>query len=290
MILDALLRGVLVPALVAGVLLILIDRLPGREGGRGARNWLGAIPLAAGYASTQVALVGWPAFPPRESTHGLFYIAIAAALLSPLATARGIRAPLRWIATAVLAFGVPVLLLRSRIVQRWSAGESLLVVGALGSSLLAVGGAAGTAARLPGPLSYVVLLIPLGSAAGVLGLSGTALHAQLAGAVASGLGAGFVISLTRGGAPASPAMARFSSILLASVLITGHFYARVSVASALLIALCPIATACTEGLERGRSLSMWQRTLIHILGPGILGGTSLGLAVRAFLASDAAGF
>ncbi len=290
MILDALLRGVLVPALVAGVLLILIGRLPGREGGRGARNWLGAIPLAAGYASTQVALVGWPAFPPRESTHGLFCIAVAAALLSPLATAHGIRAPLRWIATAVLAFGVPVLLLRSRIVQRWSTGESLLVVGALGASLLAVGGAAGTSARLPGPLSYLVLLIPLGSAAGVLGLSGTALHAQLAGAVASGLGAGIVISLSGGGAPISPATALFASSLLASVLITGHFYARVSVASAFLIALCPIATACLEGLERVRSLPMWQRTLVRVLGPGILAGISLGLATRAFLASDAAGF
>jgi hypothetical protein len=289
-ILDALLRGVLVPALVAGVLLLLAGRALGREGRTEARNWLEPISLAAGYAASQVALVGWPPFPPRESTHGLFYIAIAAALLSPVATGRQVRTIARWTASAVLAFGVPLLLLRSRVVLRWSAVESFLVIGAVGTALLGIGAAAGRAPRLPGPLSYLVLLIPLGSAAGVLGLSGTALHAQLAGAVASGLGAGFVISLSGGGAPISPAMALFASSLLASVLITGHFYARVSVASAFLIALCPIATACLEGLERVRSLPMWQRTLVRVLGPGILAGISLGLATRAFLASDAAGF
>ncbi len=289
MILDALLRGVLLPGLVAGILLLLIDRLAGREGRTTRRNWLEPISLAAAYAATQVALVGVPPFPPRESTHGLFYIAIAAALLSPLATARGIRAPLRWIATAVLAFGVPVLLLRSRIVQRWSTVESLLVIAALGTSLLAIGAAARTARRLPGPLSFLVLLIPLGSAAGVLGLSGTALHSQLAGAVASGLGAGFLISSVRGGS-VSGASALFGSTLLASVLITGHFYAQVSAASAFLIALCPVATAWLESLDRVRSLPRWQMTLVHVSGPVLLATSALVLSLRAFLASDHGGF
>ncbi|MGH7149286.1 MAG: hypothetical protein ACREIU_01240, partial [Planctomycetota bacterium] len=117
MILDALLRGVALPALVAGVLLLLIGRLSRREGRTEIRNRLEPISIAAGYAASQVAFVGWPPFPPRDSTHGLFYIAIAAAILSPVATARGVRAPARWIAFGILAFGVPLLLLRSRILQ-----------------------------------------------------------------------------------------------------------------------------------------------------------------------------
>ncbi len=290
MILDALLRSALLPALVAGVLLVVIRLVAGREGRTEARIWLEPISLAAGHAASQVALVGWPPFPPRDSTHGLFYIAIASALLSPVATAPGIRASVRRIATAILAFGVPLLLLRSRILQRWSTIEALLAVGAVGTGLLAIGSAARTAARLPGPLSFFVLLVPLGAAAGVLGLSGTALHSQLAGAVASGLGAGVVVSLGGSRAPVLTSSALTASTLLASVLITGHFYAGVSATNAFLLAFCPIVTAWLVGHERLGSLPKWQQTIAHALGPGILSAVALGLSLRAFLASDHGGF
>lgn len=290
MILEALLRGGLLPALVAGALLFLTGRLLRGEDRAEARRGLQPVAFAAGHAAAQVALVGWPPFPPRESTHGLFYIALAASLLSPLANASGIQASIRWMAAGVLAFGVPLLLLRSRIVQRWSATESLLAVGAIGTALLALGGGARTATRLPGPVSFLVLLIPVGSAAGVLGLSGTALHSQLAGAVAAGLGAGLLLSVTRSCDPISPAAARLVSTLLGSVLITGHFYARVPAINALLLASCPLITASLGSLRRIRNLPRWQATLVQALGPGIPAACALGLSLREFLASDFGGF
>ncbi|HET6202606.1 MAG TPA: hypothetical protein VFI25_07365 [Planctomycetota bacterium] len=290
MLLGLILRGAILPALVTGFLLSALWR-PWRKGAFPSRwSWIEPLAFAAGYASAQVALIGWPAFPPRESTHGLFYLAVAAGTLAPLASSRAIPVAARWIVSAVLAFAVPLLLLRARIEHRWSAGESAGWVFALGTAALAVGAASKTASRLPGPASILALLVPLTATAGVLVLSGTALHSQLAGAVAASLGAALALSVRRPGIALSPASTQFVSTLLCSFLVTGHFSTGVSAINVFLLGLCPITTFLTVRTGWARNLPTWRAAFVQLAASGLPATVSLGLALRAFLASGEPGY
>ena len=79
----ALLNGVLAPALVAG-LLVLVLRRGWRTAAPAPAPWATGLALAAGYGVAFALVLGWPALPPVDVTHATPWLALVAAALGAL--------------------------------------------------------------------------------------------------------------------------------------------------------------------------------------------------------------
>ncbi len=120
----------------------------------------------------------------------------------------------------------------------WRAVESCFTSARVGTGLFVVGAATAAAAVC-------------------LGMTGSALLAQLAGSAALALGVGFILlAWRRAGAPGAPAAAVLS-LLTAGLLLLGMTQARLPWASAALLAFAPMVTALAIALtERSRGVAL----------------------------------
>ncbi len=235
MLLGSILRGVLLPALVAlGVLALGWTRPRSASGDAVAP----ALAVGLGYAAGHAALAGWPPFPPIEATQWLFVFALAAAALAilPLSTAGG-----RGLRRALIALGVPLPLAWPLAQHTWSKPETAAWLAGLTLGIFALQTALDALRERPAgrwlPLALVVSA-SLGGATVLL--SGSAWVAQLAGVLAATLAA---LALAAMLWPArSPRGALLpAGTLLFALLVTGVLYVEVPLGSGLLIAAAPCA-------------------------------------------------
>jgi hypothetical protein len=284
--LTPILWATLLPAFLAGFFLLVAWRPWRREATRWG-SWIEPPALGAAFVAGQVSLVGWPPFPPIESTHGLFYLALAAAGVGAIESLSTAPSLLRGALRALLAFGAPALLLRSRLRGSWTPFEGAAWIGILGASILAFHAAVRAAARrLTGPSRAALLFVPVAAASGVLVLYGSALLSQLAGALASALGAGLVLSWLNPAVSFRRGSTTVVAILLGSLLTNGVFYAEVTVPAAALIGLSPLA--CLLALRAARLRNLAPRPTALAVGAvlGIPCAAAIGLALLSFLTGE----
>ena len=125
MILPQVLWGVLLPAVVAGVVLLFLGgRIPAAAA---------ALAVGAGYAAGCFALWGMPPFPPIDSGDWIFWLAIAAAGVAPLP----LPPRARRLAGAAIACGLSLLVLLPVVRRNWSAPLGVAAVAGWSAAVLA---------------------------------------------------------------------------------------------------------------------------------------------------------
>ena len=143
--------------------------------------------LGLAYLAGHAAVLGLPAWPPRESTQWLFVLAIAGVAVGSL-TAWNPK--LRYPGLVFLSLGIPAALLQSPIRSRWTAGTSIGAVFGIGVCIALLWLATrATADRSRGSDLPAVWTLLAAGTAGAMQLSGSASLAQLVGALAAGAGA-----------------------------------------------------------------------------------------------------
>ena len=268
------------PAVVSGGLLLLFSRL----------RAVGALALgvasAAGLIAAQAAISQWPTrLWPIEGRDWLPWIAGAAVLIGGICAPSGVAgrrrlliAPLRLLAACAL----PWVLLQSYIEFTWSTVEATLWIAGQALGLLLLWFQLERTARLhPGALMPATLLIVSGVSAVVIGLSGTALFAQLTGALAAALGPVLLLVWLRPATQLTGALVPAVLLPLSALWITGAFYADVPPASGLLLAVAPLLLS-VRGWAALDLRPGWLATLLTVLLVLLPLAVALTLAILAF--------
>ncbi len=218
--------GVLIPSAFALAVVLIaawISRRRSTEGATGA-----GLAIAAAFLSAFVAATGWPRWPPVGSSQKLFYLVALAAIVG-LVTAVLRHRFATWIARGALTALVLVFLLQVPLENTWSRGQAILWLGGLLITGLAIAWAWGSSFRSTaehgGLFSAAVRAAVVVGSAIVLGLSESALLAQLAGAVACGVVVVELANRVLKRRPWRSADAAVVSTALVGLLVIGHFYA-----------------------------------------------------------------
>ena len=271
---DMILRGVLLPAGLSGLLLgvaLLATRLAGRPAAEPA-GWPAAVvelAAAAGVASAvfaaYVALVEAPPWPPRQAVHWVVWSALGGASLAAVDIVLR-RLPLPNKALALVRVLLPAVagavlaprLLAPLVTHAWDAAEARRALWLAGGGVVVLwAGLDGLAARV-GPRAWAASATALaGGAAVSIVLGHTAVLAQVTGALSAGLGAMFVVTLlpvARGVEPRAAALP--VAVVLGAAVTSAHHYADLSGSSwAILHAAPAVAVLGTLVASRER----WPR-------------------------------
>ena len=220
---SILLPTLLIPMIGASVALLLLKLVPGEEPSVRAR---GAAATGLAFLSGFVAMSGWPRFPPVEAIQRLFFVVVAALVVGWV-----VRSILSgWIVRAVLTAATLVLLLETPLKHTWSGFEGALWLGGLfgaGMGMHASWAASlGNEGDSPDWVAAGVRIGLLSGIAALLGLSASARLAQLAGALASGVGVIEVGSRVLNLRPWHRQAALVLSTVTLGLLLCGYFYAE----------------------------------------------------------------
>jgi hypothetical protein len=231
---PVLLYGILLPALVAGIVLL--------AGGRGTplaerpRPFLGALALGVGYLIAHVAIVGAPPVPWGDqqlpAQQWIAWFVLAAIVLAPL---RGIERWAAWANAGYLALFSVVVLRQSlanvetRTFERFAYTLGFYAIWTATERL---------AARARGPALPAALVV----AGTGISLSALMMHsasvAQLAGAVCAGLGAAGVIGLVDAGFHLAVGAVAIAMIVFGSAIVNAAIYDLPGSSIVLLAASC----------------------------------------------------
>jgi hypothetical protein len=192
---SALLYGILIPAVLAGIVLLLSARRARADPGV-RRPFAGALALGAGYLVAHAGLVGVPAVPGSGNNVGsqgwIFWMVAAAIVLAPLRMVPGLS---RY-GNALYVAGFSIL--PYRLIGDAGANVSGIDIGGFAGVLLVYALWSANerlTLRRPGPSVPLALWAACaGTAAMALGNASLVL-AQLLGAIAAGLGAAVVVAL-----------------------------------------------------------------------------------------------
>lgn len=277
------LLGVLLPALLCGVSLLLLGRLG--EDRRRSMGLATAIGLAAGYGAGQWIIIGWPDFPPIDVTHWLPYFAIAAAIIGIRESVWDSSAPLRWGIRALFCLAVVWLLLRPFLQNQWTAFQGALWLFGLGAfSLLLFWLLERLSEGTPSVAQPLVLIILASASSIVLVLSYSASLGQLAGCLAAALGAMTVLSFLISGVRLAPGGVPVVTALLTGLWVCGYFYASIPASSGLLLGASPAADWI--GLRLSQQRPGWQSALIRAVAVSIPCVLAVWLAYQASAGSS----
>lgn len=207
--------------------------------GDSSRQWAVPLVLGAGLAAGWVGMLGWPAFPPTEAIHRLFYFVIAAALLGAVHS-RWQSTGLRWgirislTAAVVWLFLAPIRDYEWEGVARWY-WLCGLTAGMIGTwtSLAAL------AKRLPAVSILPPLIVVAGGTSATCLLSGFAKFAQLGGVLTAVLAVCWLVSRWRRSLTLAAGSADVVAVFLAGLWLGGYFFAEMPIAAAVLLALSP---------------------------------------------------
>lgn len=267
--------GVLLPALVAGIVLL--------AGGRGTsvvespRPFLGAMALGVGYLIAHIAIVGMPPVPFGEqqlpAQQWIAWFVLAAIVLAPL---RGIERWASWVNAAYIAFFAVIVLRQSlanvptetlprfgytlAFYALWTATERL-------------------AARVRGPAVPAALVV----AGTGISVSALMMHsasvAQLTGAVCAGLGAACVLGLVDARFQLAIGAVAVAMIVFASAIVNAAIYDLPLTSIALLAAA--IALPWIGTLPAFAKLRPKQQTFVFAVLAAIPAGIAVWLAYAA---------
>ncbi|HWM25691.1 MAG TPA: hypothetical protein VNP98_12785 [Chthoniobacterales bacterium] len=205
-----------------------------------ARGPLGPLAVGVAYLAGHLVITGWMSFPPADTTNWLPYFALAAAVLGAFCAVVPITNWARVIIFALVSTGALRLLLKPKFQYGWSPGEGWAWVACLGCAIVLVAVILDALARRPETAVEmpVFLLIVCAGTSGALMLSGSMLLGQFASVLAAAVLGTLVftagkIALGRGIVPVF-------SLLMGTLLVSGHFFAELPAASAGLLAFAPI--------------------------------------------------
>lgn len=275
-VLQLFLKGVVFPALVCGFLLWVIPWVARKP----RKDWaaLSGVSLAAGYLAAHILSIGLPSLPPVGTTQWLFLLVAVAALVGVFTLRKGKR---RLVLTGVLVAGLLAASLRPMLEYHWERWEAALWFGGLFSALLLLWSSLQSLAdrgenRVLLPSTFLILC--LGTAA-VLGLSATALLAQLAAAASACIAVLLLVSLR---APLPPAWLPVALMILTGLVLNGYFYAQLTPwnAAALLSAL---AAPWVSRLPWIRQNPSWRRTFLALGAVLLIAAAAVGAAALDFL-------
>ncbi|MBI5369363.1 MAG: hypothetical protein HZA54_20170, partial [Planctomycetes bacterium] len=221
------------------------------------------LACAATAAAGHLVLFGRPTFPPAEATLLWVWLALPAAAVG-VADAFAPR-PLRWALRPVLAALAAAAVLHfligpGRRFAGWGAALPEVAGGATATLASWVGVEAWSARRPRGVALPLLLLAVASVAAAALAFSGSVVLGQLAGVLAAAAGAALVAGLLR-----PPAVAHLACALpvllplLAVLVLSGHFYSDLPMASALLLAAAPLGAWAGDLPACARRGAAWSR-------------------------------
>jgi hypothetical protein len=225
------LLGILLPAVVAGVLLLLSTRVGTRQG-RVLATWA----LGAGYLCAHVGIIGWPARPSATVTPGARdYMAWSVVLwlicsLTALASATPhALVPIFRAAFSALLIGVSLHAPIQASGGLWPAvvAFALLIASWAGTDALVE--------RSSGPVPLLALLVTVTCASIATLLGHGALAAQLAGGMCACIGASAVVAWLAPTFQLAAGGVGVILLVLGGVLISGVFFADLHWASATLV-------------------------------------------------------
>ncbi|HUP25047.1 MAG TPA: hypothetical protein VNB06_19175 [Thermoanaerobaculia bacterium] len=291
-----LLPGVILPALVAGVIACCDPALFRRPAIRAPRS--GAAAIAAGWLAAFVAIGAMPSMPPGEVLGWLFWLMAAAGIVGILWEMLPGRssAPL----AVGLALAVVGLMLRPLVAHTWTAAAAAGWLLAATASTLVIhwgfdalaaadeGDTSSTAARAPRArgglrggwfVAGAATLLTVGAAA-TLGLSATARVAQLMGALTAGIGACVVARLIARSERTLLGRGATLSLALgyAGLLLSGFFYAELRWTAWLVLALAPAAAALAH---RGAGAPAGRGVVAVLVVAAVMVALALGPAIWA---------
>jgi len=252
--LEALLLGVALPGLVGLAAALACAR--GHDGRI-------ALPLAVGFGvfAALVALVGWPAMPPVQATERIGWFSCAVAFLTignrvAAPSARGVVRCLPPLLGAASVLGV----------QRLAHPDAIVLsgLGAAAATFVLRAGVERVARDREGPSGPFVLAATATAVAVALALTGSALLAQLAGAVAAAIGFAAVLTWMRPHRRLSENGASVGAAILGALGFAGVLYGETPVATALLLAVAPwlgVAAATTRTSLRAAGVAAAAATL-----------------------------
>jgi hypothetical protein len=270
---------VIVPALVAAVTVAAAGWAFRCVGVAGSGPAAVALALGAGEIAAH-GVNAMPAFPPVEVTDRIPWLVLAALLLGICESIRPSPGWARWENRMLLILLAMGLILGPVLGATWPSRSDLAWQGGLVVLLLVVWASLEVlAARRSTAVLGPSLLVVAASAGASLLVSGSLVLGQLGLGLASTLAAVWVLSwwlpdrsMSRGGVPVLVAS-------YAALLIEGHVYSALPLASAVLLAVAPLtAWAGFVGLSR---LAPWQGALLGAAATLVPAGVALGMAVAA---------
>ena len=289
---QLLLFSLLLPALISGVVFFVAWR--GWQPSAASPNgtWGGPTAIGFGYVVGHVGTIGFPPFPAIEATQWLLYFGFAGILLGLLESRSRGHTLVRWGGRLLFSGFIPWLLLHATLKYRWGTIEGMMWVVGLGALTLVFFLVLDTlTGRLSGVSSPLILLIVTLGSSVVLVLSGSALLGQLAGILASALGASLITAwwqpkliprLDRDVrfAPLAGEGVTVVAVLLVGLWLNGYFYAEVPATSALLLGTAP-AAAWIRWLAPVQRLEGWRATFVSVVTVLVPVVLAVALALRA---------
>lgn len=272
-----------VPAFVVAALALALAPRGGAPPGSAAskrRALSPAIATVAGYAAGHAGLDGWPRLPPSQAEGWLPWLALAFLAAAGLEAGILRLQPPRWFLRSLLGLATSFVTLQA-LVPGWASWEAASWVVGLGLSVTLVWSLSEAAARArddPGvPLAW--MLAAMGGSATLVAAHSAKL-AFLAAALAATLGAAAVVTLFSPRSM-SPAAGATSGVLI-GLLMNGRFYADLTWASAILIALALVGPAAVWLLPGSMRTSRWTSVAVGLATSGILAAAAVALSPPSF--------
>jgi hypothetical protein len=281
--------NVLVVPFVVSALVLAASRWAFRRAGMsGAGPAAAVLGLGAGYLAGHLAAAR-PAFPPIEVTDRVPWLAAASALLGLLESARPAPGWARWENRLLLTALVMAVVLGPVLEETGASGSGRIWLAGVALALLASwANLEALATRLSVPSLGLPVLAVVAGAGAVLVLSGSLVLGELGLALASSLGATWLLSLfwndlslARGGPP-------FLVATLGSLLLVGHVYAGLPTWPAVALLAAPLAI-WSGFLGPLRRAATWKRTLLSLAATLALVGIAILLALSASPPYDGSG-
>jgi hypothetical protein len=256
-----------------GVVTLAVALLPLRLWRRdGDRPQVAALALAAGLLAGLLAILGVPeGYPPTDTIDWLILLPIPAAAGMGLLGAERRRAVLGSLA-AWMVLGAMMTLW-----PLWSQESPpiALTLAALALGALGLAGPVAALSRAPSPALFAAMSLWALGAAAALGLSGSALLAQLLGMVAAANGLMAILSRLIPALAFGPGALGAAAVLVWSMILYGYNYLEMSPWAAATLALAPLgALAATRGAGQLRPL------LASLGAVGLLVALPVGLAAQ----------
>jgi len=270
---EMFLRGIAIPSTISAMIIGFCWMLWKRDSAR-QPFWAAPLALGAGFCVAAYMIGGWSGFPPGQTKNWPMFIAAAGAILAVLRHFLPKKLAID-LATAVPLVGLVAWAILIRRNPASAVGVAAAVVAMIG-----IVASVERAARRPGASVPFYAMTWAGLSALAIGLSGSALFAELCGSIASVLGPIWVAAMLRG----RVSMAHGATLVLVpttcAIILAGYRFAELPTES--LVALG--ASGLVMGLDALPAMSTkpwWFRMGIVASAVGLFGAVAVGFAFNA---------
>jgi len=257
-------------SVVAAAALLPATR-PWRGRAAAVRPWGAPLALGLAVCAGFVASRGWPAWPPSEALHRLFYVALCAGAYGLYEAAR--RSSSNLVPRAVLVVLAPYVVLEFQRRLHWSALEGAAWMAGLAAVLFVTWQAlVAHEARERGGSAALGLALATALSAATQGLAGGTLFFLLPASLALATGASALLGLWRRDAGLGPGGVAPFVILYSAFAWLGHFLNELSTLGFVLLALAPLAVWLSALAPAARPRT---RAALAVLGPTLVAALAL---------------